>query len=68
VQTWDDIRQLGDHGVILALRGFGIVEILQQMGHLKIDASATSSRSNLKNSLRGEADFIVTGHRELNRQ
>ncbi|MBR7791765.1 transporter substrate-binding domain-containing protein [Undibacterium sp. FT147W] len=48
VQTWDDIRQLGDHGVILALRGFGIVEILQQMGHLKIDASATSSRSNLK--------------------
>lgn len=57
VQTWDDIRQLGDEGVILALRGFGIVEILQQIGNLKIDASATSSRSNLKKLIAGRGRF-----------
>ncbi|MDP1977166.1 MAG: transporter substrate-binding domain-containing protein [Undibacterium umbellatum] len=57
VGDWDDIRKLGNEGIILALRGFGIVDILTQMGGLKIDDTATSSISNLKKLLAGRGRF-----------
>lgn len=57
VEDWDDIRKLGNEGIILALRGFGIVDILTQMGGLKIDDTATSSISNLKKLLAGRGRF-----------
>lgn len=57
VQSWDDVRQLGNGGVILALRGLGIVEILKQMGGLKVDAGATTSRSNLNKLLARRGRF-----------
>lgn len=47
VNNWDDIRKLGDDGIILAIHGFGIVEALDKIGGLKIDAGAYSSKSNL---------------------
>jgi len=47
VENWDDVRKLGNDGVILAIQGFGVVDILQQAGGLKIDASANSAKSNL---------------------
>lgn len=57
IEDWDDIRKLGNEGIILALRGFGIVDILTQMGGLKIDDTATSSISNLKKLLAGRGRF-----------
>lgn len=57
VGSWDDIRRLGDDGIILALRGFGIVDILQSVGGLTVDAGATSSASNLRKLLRGRGRF-----------
>ncbi|MBC3937229.1 substrate-binding periplasmic protein [Undibacterium rugosum] len=57
IQNWNDIRQLGDNGVILALHGFGIVDILKNKGGLKIDASATSSSSNLNKLIAGRGRF-----------
>ena len=57
VTNWDDIRRLGSDGVILALYGFGVVDRLEQLGGLQIDASATSSRSNLKKLRAGRARF-----------
>jgi ABC-type amino acid transport substrate-binding protein len=47
VENWEDVRMLGDDGIILVIQGFGVVDILQQIGGLKIDASANSSKSNL---------------------
>ncbi|MFZ6769369.1 substrate-binding periplasmic protein [Undibacterium sp. Di26W] len=57
IQNWDDIRQLGNKGVILALHGFGIVDILEKIGGLKIDSGATSSLSNLNKLLAGRGRF-----------
>jgi polar amino acid transport system substrate-binding protein len=56
-ESWDDIRRLGDDGIILALRGFGIVDIMQDVGGLTIDAGATSSESNLRKLLMGRGRF-----------
>ncbi|MET3105590.1 ABC-type amino acid transport substrate-binding protein [Oxalobacteraceae bacterium GrIS 2.11] len=47
VANWEDIRKLGDDGIILAIHGFGIVERLHQVGGLQVDDGAYSSRSNL---------------------
>lgn len=57
VDNWDDVRKLGDDGIILAIRGFGIADILQQYGGLKIDASANSSKSNLDKLLAQRGRF-----------
>ncbi|MFZ6721652.1 substrate-binding periplasmic protein [Undibacterium sp. Ji49W] len=57
IQNWDDIRKLGDKGVILTLHGFGIVNILEKMGGLTIDSGATSSLSNLNKLLAGRGRF-----------
>ncbi len=57
VTSWEDIRALGDDGTILAIRGFGIVDILQNIGGLKIDNGATSSLSNLRKLLAGRGRF-----------
>ena len=57
VTSWEDIRALNDDGIILVLRGFGITDILQKMGGLKIDNGATSSLSNLRKLLAGRGRF-----------
>lgn len=57
IDSWDDIRALGDEGTILVIRGFGITDILQKMGGLKIDYGATSSISNLRKLLAGRGRF-----------
>ena len=57
VTSWEDIRALNDEGIILVLRGFGITDILQNMGGLKIDNGATSSLSNLRKLLAGRGRF-----------
>ncbi|MBC3809582.1 transporter substrate-binding domain-containing protein [Undibacterium seohonense] len=57
VTTWEEIRALNNDGIILVLRGFGITDILQNMGGLKIDNGATSSLSNLRKLLAGRGRF-----------
>ncbi|MBC3872690.1 substrate-binding periplasmic protein [Undibacterium flavidum] len=57
VQSWDDIRQLDNEGIIMAIHGFGIVDILHKLGGLQIDAGATSSLSNLRKLLAGRGRF-----------
>lgn len=57
LSSWDEIRALHDDGIILVLRGFGIADILHNMGGLKIDHSATSSLSNLRKLLAGRGRF-----------
>lgn len=57
IDSWDDIRALGDDGTILVIRGFGITDILTNLGGLKIDYGATSSLSNLRKLLAGRGRF-----------
>ncbi|MFZ6819975.1 substrate-binding periplasmic protein [Undibacterium sp. Ji22W] len=56
-QSWDDIRRLGKEGIIMAIHGFGIVDILHNLGGLQIDAGATSSLSNLRKLLAARGRF-----------
>ena len=57
INTWDDIRKLGDDGKIMVIRGFGIFDILNNIGGLSVDNSATSSISNLRKLIAGRGRF-----------
>lgn len=57
VQTWDDVRNLGDKGAILAIHGFGQVARLKELGGLTIDAGAGDASINLRKLLAGRGRF-----------
>lgn len=57
VDNWEDVRRLGGNGVVLAIQGFGVVDLLHEIGGLKIDAGANSSRSNLDKLIAGRGRF-----------
>ena len=47
VNSWDDVRALGERGVVLVNRGFTTSDYLKQLGGLQINASATDPAINL---------------------
>lgn len=57
VANWEDIARLGDDGVILVTQGFGIIDILDKVGGLTIDASASTAESNLRKLVAGRGRF-----------
>ena len=57
VQSWEDVRGLGDKGVILAIHGFGQVARLRELGGLFIDAGAADAATNLRKLLAGRGRF-----------
>ncbi len=61
--NWDDIRKLGNDGIILANHGFSIVDILHKVGGLKIDDGEYSAKSNLEKLLLKRGRFYC--HRSL---
>ena len=48
VNNWDDVRALGERGVVLVNRGFTTPEYLGQVGGLHVSASATDPATNLQ--------------------
>lgn len=48
VNSWDDLRALGERGVVLVNRGFTTSDYLKQLGGLQINASATDPAINLQ--------------------
>lgn len=58
INNWDDVRKLGDQGVILAISGFGVVKKLQRMGGLKIDSSGKDSKTNIQKLLAERGRFF----------
>ena len=48
VNSWGDLRALGNSGVVLVNRGFTTSEYLEQVGGLQINASATDPAINLQ--------------------
>ncbi|MFZ6770076.1 substrate-binding periplasmic protein [Undibacterium sp. Di26W] len=57
VNDWDDIRKLGNEGLILSMHNFAISDILRGMGGLLVDSSAVSSKSNLNKLLANRGRF-----------
>ncbi|MBY0238458.1 MAG: transporter substrate-binding domain-containing protein [Burkholderiaceae bacterium] len=57
IQSWDDVRGLGDKGVILAIHGFGQVTRLREMGGLSVDAGAVDAGTNLRKLVAGRGRF-----------
>lgn len=58
IKTWDDVRKLGDQGVILMISGFGIINKLQKMGGLRIDSSGKDSQTNIQKLLGERGRFF----------
>lgn len=57
VKNWEDVRALGEQGVVLMIHGFGPMARLKEMGGLRLDAGATDARTNLMKLLAGRARF-----------
>lgn len=59
VNSWDDVRRLGDQGTILVINGFGMIKRLHDIGGLKIDSGAMDSKTNLEKLLAGRGRFYI---------
>lgn len=57
IRNWEDVRKMGDDGIILTIHGFGPVNRLKEMGDLVIDSSAVDSKTNLLKLLAGRGRF-----------
>ncbi|MDN3575872.1 transporter substrate-binding domain-containing protein [Chitinimonas viridis] len=58
IQHWDDVRKLGDSGIILTIHGFGPVSRLRALGGLQIDSNAKDTPTNLQKLLAGRGRFF----------
>jgi polar amino acid transport system substrate-binding protein len=59
INNWDDIRKLGDQGVILVMNGFGMIKKMEALGGLKIDSGAKDSKTNIDKLLSGRGRFYL---------
>ncbi len=57
IGNWDDVRKLGEHGVILVIHGFAISKRLEEIGGLRVDSGANTSALNFQKLLAGRARF-----------
>ncbi|MES2118447.1 MAG: transporter substrate-binding domain-containing protein [Pseudomonadota bacterium] len=59
INSWEDVRQLGPHTVVLANRGFASVQILESVGGLQVDARSASPPMNLQKLIAGRARLFL---------
>jgi polar amino acid transport system substrate-binding protein len=57
IDSGDDVRKLGDNGVILIPHRFGPIARLKEMGGLVIDSGAPDSKTNLLKLVAGRGRF-----------
>lgn len=57
VGNWDDVRRLGNEGVILVIHGFGGRKRLEEIGGLLIDSGGNTSTVNFQKLLAGRGRF-----------
>ncbi|WP_317205173.1 ABC transporter substrate-binding protein [Janthinobacterium sp.] len=57
IGNWNDVRKLGDEGVILAIHGFGGSKRLNEIGGLLVDSGANTSTLNFQKLLAGRGRF-----------
>ncbi|TFW14983.1 transporter substrate-binding domain-containing protein [Duganella callida] len=59
INNWDDVRKLGPQGVILVNRGYTAPGMLERIGGLQVDASATTPAANLQKLIAGKGRFFL---------
>jgi len=59
IHHWDDVRKLGAQGVVLTNRGYTTPEMLERVGGLQTDPSATSPAINLQKLVAGRGRFFL---------
>jgi polar amino acid transport system substrate-binding protein len=60
IRDWNEVRKLGDQGVILTIHGFvGILTHMKKLGGLRIDAGGRDAKINLDKLLAGRGRFFV---------
>ncbi|NGZ84464.1 substrate-binding periplasmic protein [Duganella aceris] len=59
IHSWDDVRQLGAQGVVLANRGYAPAEVLAAMGGLRVNDSAVNPETNLQKLIAGRGRFFL---------
>lgn len=57
IYNWNDVRNLGEQGTILLIRGQGTVSRLRDVGGLRVDAGAGDAASNLQKLQAGRGRF-----------
>ncbi|MDC8756819.1 substrate-binding periplasmic protein [Janthinobacterium fluminis] len=57
INNWDDVRKLGDQGIILLIHGFAITRRLDEIGGLRVDSGANTSALNFQKLLAGRGRF-----------
>lgn len=60
VNDWQDVRNLGERGVILSIHGYaGILAHLRGVGGLRVDAGGRDAKVNLEKLLAGRGRFFI---------
>ncbi|SFV01720.1 substrate-binding periplasmic protein [Pseudoduganella namucuonensis] len=57
INSWDDVRGLGDKGTILLIHGFGPIARLKEIGGLQLDSGGSDARTNLMKLMAGRGRF-----------
>lgn len=58
IASWDDVRALGDQGIVLVNNGFGIIDRLGGIDGIRIDTGATTTKANFAKLLVGRGRFL----------
>lgn len=57
IRQWDDVRQLGDKGIVLIVQGNSEIDRLQRDG-IRLDAGSPSGEQNIRKLLAGRGRFF----------
>lgn len=58
VNNWDDVRALGEQGVVLVNHGFGIIDRLEKTAGIRVDAGAYTTKANFAKLLAERGRFF----------
>lgn len=58
VNNWDDVRALGERGIVLVNNGFGIIDRLENTAGIRIDAGAYTTKANIAKLLADRGRFF----------
>jgi hypothetical protein len=58
VNSWEDVQMLGAQGIVLVNNGFGILDRLDEIPGIRIDAGANTTKANLTKLLAERGRFF----------
>ena len=58
IDSWNDVRALGERGIVLVTNGFGIIDRLESATGIRIDSGATTTKANFAKLLAERGRFF----------